>query len=110
MRMYSQKIRNMVLAGIPPLWLYNHKRRRYVEQKILATPPWVSHKEMMELHRRKLQVTEETGIRHQLDHIIPLNHPMVSGLNVPWNIQIVPHWHNANKGNRFNPEQLELLK
>lgn len=110
MRMYSRKLREMVIAGIPPIWLFNHSRRRYVEQKILATPPWVSHKEMMTLQRRKLEISAQSGIRHTLDHIVPLNHPMVCGLNVPWNIQIVPHWHNSRKSNAFHPDQLELLQ
>lgn len=110
MRMYSRRLRLLVMAGLPPTWLYNHSRRKYVEQKILATPPWVSHKEMMELHRAKMRITEETGIPHRLDHIIPLNHPMVCGLNVPWNIQIITHAQNTRKGNRFNPEQLELIQ
>lgn len=110
MRKHSKKLRDMVLAGLPPPWLYLHPRRRYVEQKILATPPWVTHRAMLELHIRKLQISEDSGIKHTLDHIIPLNHPMVCGLNVPWNIQIVPHWHNARKSNRFSPEQMELLQ
>ena len=109
MRLYSERIRNMVLAGLPPAWLYSHSRRRYVEQKILATPPWVKHKEMMALHEEKLRITKSSGIRHVLDHIVPLNHPMVCGLNVPWNIQIVPYWHNSRKSNTFNFDQLELL-
>lgn len=65
---------------------------------------------MMALHREKLRIYEETGIRHALDHIIPLNHPHVCGLNVPWNIQIVPHWANAAKSNKYSPDQLEMLQ
>lgn len=110
MRIYSNRLRELVLAGLPPPWLYNHRRRKYVEQKIRATPPWVSHRDMMALHYKKLRMTEETGIPHRLDHIVPLTHPMVCGLNVPWNIQIITHAQNSRKGNRFNPEQLELLQ
>jgi len=108
MRLYSKRLRELVLAGLPPLWLYKHSRRRYVEQKILATPPWVSHKEMMELQKEKLRVTQETGVRHVLDHVVPLTHPMVCGLNVPWNLQIIPQKSNIAKSNHFNPHQLEL--
>lgn len=108
--MYSRALRNMVLAGLPPPWLYKHTRRKYVEQKILATPPWVSHKEMMKLQAEKIALTKSSGIKHVLDHIIPLNHPMVCGLNVPWNIQIVPWWHNAAKGNKFSPNQMEMFQ
>lgn len=46
----------------------------------LATPKWLSfedYKAMLSL------VNEEASI----DHIIPISHPDVCGLNVPWNIQ-----------------------
>lgn len=110
MRMYSQKLRSMVLAGLPPPWLYKHTRRKYVEQKIIATPPWVIHKEMLALQAEKIRISKQSGIRHVLDHIVPLNHPMVCGLNVPWNIQIVPHWHNSRKSNTYHPDQMELIQ
>jgi 5-methylcytosine-specific restriction endonuclease McrA len=106
---HSPEIRTLVLAGIPPVWLFHHKRRRYVEQKIRATPPWVSHREMLELHVERNRRSEETGMQHVLDHIVPLNHPSVCGLNVPWNMQILTKAQNAAKGNRWHPDQLELL-
>lgn len=46
----------------------------------LATPKWLSfedYKEMLSLHNDNESV----------DHIIPISHPDVCGLNVPWNIQ-----------------------
>lgn len=50
-----------------------------------------------------------TGERHVLDHIVPVNHPRVCGLTVPWNIQVI-HWRaNGSKGNTWCPEQLELF-
>jgi 5-methylcytosine-specific restriction endonuclease McrA len=74
-----------------------------------ATPPWVSHKEMAQLHAEKLRRTEETGIEHVLDHIVPLNHPYVCGLNVPWNLQIITRAQNAAKSNKWCPDQLDLF-
>jgi hypothetical protein len=41
-------------------------------------------------------------------HIVPLNHPYVCGLHVPWNMRVVPWRVNASKGNAFNPDQLPL--
>lgn len=47
--------------------------------------------------------TATTGVRHVLDHIIPIDHPCVCGLNVPWNIQIIDESRNAKKGNKLHP-------
>lgn len=50
-----------------------------------------------------------SGRLHVLDHIIPVTHPLVCGPTVPWNLRIVPWRVNASKGNRWNPNQLELF-
>lgn len=48
------------------------------------------------------------GVDYTLDHEIPLNHPAVCGLNVPWNLKIVPRATNLSKGNRWHPDQYAL--
>lgn len=40
---------------------------------------------------------------HEVDHIIPLNAPNVSGLHVPSNLCIIPVNTNRSKGNRYTP-------
>jgi len=46
------------------------------------------------------KLTKETGIKHSIDHIVPLKGDSVCGLNVPWNIQIIPLSENMKKGNK----------
>jgi hypothetical protein len=45
--------------------------------------------------------TETTGIKHQVDHIIPLNGKLVSGLHVAANLQVLTATATEAKGNSY---------
>lgn len=51
--------------------------------------------------------TEHTGVRHSVDHTVPLNHPLVSGLHRAANFEVVPLLDNIRKGNRWWPDMPE---
>jgi Zn ribbon nucleic-acid-binding protein len=45
--------------------------------------------------------SKATKVRHDVDHILPLQGRSVSGLHVPWNLQIMTWYDNLKKGNRL---------
>ena len=47
------------------------------------------------------QLTLLTGVKHEVDHIIPICGESVSGLHVPWNLQVITREANGKKSNKF---------
>ena len=101
--------RARLLRGDVPRWIANRPRNAYIAQVVLSCPPWVDRKAIYALADEAKRLTEETGVLHVVDHIVPLNHSLVCGLSVPWNLRVVPWRVNASKGNRWVDGQLPLL-
>jgi hypothetical protein len=45
---------------------------------------------------------ELTGVPHELNHIVPITHPMVCGLTVPWNMEVITRYRNNKISNCFD--------
>lgn len=79
------------------------RSRRRQAAKMQRTPGWLDADDFRPFYELARQRTEETGIPHHVDHIVPLQGKLVSGLHVPWNLQVLPAKANQSKGNRFQP-------
>lgn len=66
-----------------------------------ATPPWLTADE---LHQMRALYAEAKRRGLTVDHIHPLNGKKLSGLHVPWNLQLLTRAENSRKRNNFEPE------
>ncbi len=73
--------------------------------KMNRTPPWLTKKhftEIKEFYIMAKLMTEKTGVAHEVDHIVPLQGETVSGLHVPWNLQVIKRSANRAKRNHLS--------
>ena len=82
------------------------KARKYQASKLSRTPKWLSldqYNQIKEFYvlAKELQWLSDPTDPLTVDHIVPLQGKNVSGLHVPWNLQIVPHSTNSAKGNLY---------
>lgn len=71
--------------------------------KLNATPKWLTkeHLEQIEhIYINCQNMSKQFGIKYEVDHIVPLQGNNVSGLHVPWNLQILTKSENVKKSNR----------
>lgn len=74
----------------------NAERRASARRTLTA-----SREAIAAVYARATHLTQLTGVRHHVDHIVPLKGANVSGLHVPWNLQCLPARDNIAKHNRF---------
>lgn len=75
--------------------------RAYQARKRQAYSFWADRKEMLKIYELAEQRTEETGIKHEVDHIIPLAGKNVCGLHNHFNLQVLTKDENRKKRNFF---------
>lgn len=90
-----------------------HKRavrqRRFFEKASrVATSQGVTELRRIRLEAQLLSI--DTGVKHEVDHVIPLIHPQVCGLTVPANCQILTKAQNRRKARRFDPGEQSRIQ
>lgn len=78
------------------------KRRN---SKLLRTPKWLSKEQLNQIdieYKLAAWCTKVMGEIYHVDHIVPLRGSKVSGLHVPWNLQVIKAKENLSKGNKYD--------
>jgi len=69
-----------------------------------AVPKWVDKElksKIQDFYIDARLKTKNSGIKHEVDHIIPLINNKVCGLHVPWNLRVITQFENRSKQNKF---------
>jgi hypothetical protein len=113
----NRELRRKLLAG-EATWINKHSRCAYLKQLVLATPDWVDKRVLLAIVKEARRRESRDGKLYAVDHIVPISHGLVCGLNVPWNLRIITRLENAQRSNRWwewtedlfaQSEQLRLL-
>ena len=76
-------------------------RRRAQEKR--AMPCWANEFFIAEAYHLAQLREQHTGFGWHVDHVIPLQNPLVCGLHVENNLQVIPATENWKKSNSFSP-------
>jgi hypothetical protein len=91
-------------------WYANNKHKAFAQSakyratKRNACPSWLNEtmkREIEAIYLKANKISIETGVVHEVDHIVPLCGETVCGLHVPWNLQVLSQFDNRSKRNNL---------
>ena len=108
----KHKVRLAVINKIHSAsWAKNNPDKLYLKQtkrrmaKLKRLPKWLTKSDWIEIkwsYAESKRLSKETGIKYEVDHIIPLQGINISGLHCPQNLRIITKSENASKKNYFD--------
>jgi len=69
--------------------------------KLQRTPAWVDFEAIQAVYIEAARLEALDGVARHVDHVIPLQGELVSGLHIHTNLQILTATENLSKGNRY---------
>lgn len=96
-RKYDQKYSKENKAKVNAL----QAKRRFKKKN--ASVKWANKNKILAFYEEARRLTDETGIIHNVDHIVPLTSRIVCGLHCEFNLQVIEQIENIKKGNRGWP-------
>lgn len=90
-------------------WAQRNKPKRVAYErnreasKLQRTPAWADMGWILHAYEVAADMTAKVGEPYHVDHEIPLQGKLVSGLHVYENLQVIPGVENIRKHNSFNP-------
>ena len=79
---------------------YNVRMSAYRAAKVSATPSWANFDDMR-MWYEVAEVLSRSGVKFEVDHIVPIKGELVCGLHTHDNMQILTKAENVRKLNRF---------
>ena len=86
-------------------WINRENFKWFSCKKSGHLPKWATTEDrdqIKKLYKKAYELEQETGIPHEVDHIIPLKGSKVSGLHVLANLQVLSRQENRAKSNKFD--------
>jgi flagellum-specific peptidoglycan hydrolase FlgJ len=78
-----------------------HTKAQAARRARMAAVAWSDNQAIRAIYDEAQRISRETGIKHHVDHIIPLKGKTVCGLHVSWNLRVIPGVENIRKGARL---------